>query len=318
MRQRSDIALIVHPTAPIQAMTRDLGIANAALQQVLALMSKIRGQRQKLQHATREEINVFILSTDKPRVSNAQDYNYQLVLLEENYKRGLASVKEQLVHYKHNESLLNEKIVVLKRYLSYKDSKITVLKSKLDEISKEKNDRDVKIEKFENASQSLDKLIGSQITDNSKRGLGYVSYNVVPPPHTGRFSPSRIDLSHTGLPEFAELSVQSYGNKPIEVVTHTSCVKIFEPVKKNNGSPIVEDWESNEEDEVKSPPEKEKTTVKPSVDKVEVEIPKQNDKPARRLVKYVEMYRTQRPKGNHRNWNKLKSHQIAEKDGKWD
>nr|GEW62201.1 hypothetical protein [Tanacetum cinerariifolium] len=89
------------------------------------------------------------------------------------YKKGLASAEEQLVHYKTNESLLNENIVVLKRDILIKDFEIAVLKSKLQKISKEKDVLETKIEKFENASQSLDKLIGSQITDNSKRGLGY-------------------------------------------------------------------------------------------------------------------------------------------------
>nr|GEV23440.1 hypothetical protein [Tanacetum cinerariifolium] len=151
--------------------------------------------------------------------------------------------------------------------ISIKDSEITVLKSKLEKISKEKDDLDIKIEKFKNTSQSLDKMIGSQITDNSKRGLGYVSYNAVPPPHTGRFSPLRIDLSHTGLTEFAEPSVQSYGVKPIEVVPQTSSVKISEPVKRNNGAPVIEDWESEGEDKVESPPKIERKTVKPSLDK---------------------------------------------------
>nr|GEU95142.1 hypothetical protein [Tanacetum cinerariifolium] len=98
---------------------------------------------------------------------------------------------------------------------------------------------------------------------------------------------------------------------PIEVVTQTSSVKISAPVKENIGAPLIEDWESDEEDEVESPPEKERKNVKPSVNKVEVEIPKQNDKPARRLVKYDEMYKTQRPRGNQRNWNNLKSHQLS-------
>nr|GFC07327.1 putative ribonuclease H-like domain-containing protein [Tanacetum cinerariifolium] len=44
---------------------------------------------------------------------------------------------------------------------------------------------------------------------------------------------------------------------------------------------------------------------------VKVKIPKQNDKPARRPFKYAEMYRTQRPWGNQRNWNNLKSHQLG-------
>nr|GEV90485.1 putative reverse transcriptase domain-containing protein [Tanacetum cinerariifolium] len=140
------------------------------------------------------------------------------------------------------------------------------------------------------------KLIGSQITDKNKRGLGYVSYNAIPPPHTKRFSPPRIDLSYTGLPEFAEPSVQSYGVKPIKVVTQTSSVKIFELVKQNNGAPLIDDRESKREDEVVSPPKIERKTIEHSVDKVEVDIPKQNDKPARRLIKYVEMYKTQRPR----------------------
>nr|GEW37688.1 hypothetical protein [Tanacetum cinerariifolium] len=118
------------------------------------------------------------------------------------YKRGLASVEEQLVHYQTNESLLNEIIVVLKRDISHRDSEIVVL-------------------------------------------------------------------------------------------------------KKGGG-------------EVESTSEIERKTVAYSMDKVEVDIPKQNVKPARRPVKYAEMYITQRPKGNQRNWNNLKSHQLEGKDGKWD
>nr|GEX90340.1 putative ribonuclease H-like domain-containing protein [Tanacetum cinerariifolium] len=185
------------------------------------------------------------------------------------------------------------------------------LDSELEKINNEKNALDVKIGKFTNVSQSLDKLIGSQITDNGKSGLGYVSYNVVPPSHTERFSPPRIDLSHTGLPKFTEPSVKSYGVTPIEMVAQTSSVKISAPVKENISAPLIEDWESDEEDEVESPLEKERKNVEPSVNKVEVEIAKQNDKPARRPVKYAEMYKTQRPRGNQRNWNNLKSYQLG-------
>nr|GEX26163.1 putative ribonuclease H-like domain-containing protein [Tanacetum cinerariifolium] len=65
------------------------------------------------------------------------------------------------------------------------------------------------------------------------------------------------------------------------------------------------------EDEVGSPPEIEGNTIEPSVDKVEVDIPKQNEKYTRRPVKYAEIYITQRPKGNQRNWNNMKSHQLG-------
>nr|GEX94619.1 ribonuclease H-like domain-containing protein [Tanacetum cinerariifolium] len=79
----------------------------------------------------------------------------------------------------------------------------------------------------------------------------------------------------------------------------------------NNDAPLIEDWESEGEDEVESLPEMETKTVEPSMDKVKVDIPKQNDKPARRPVKYAEMYRTQRLRGNQRNWNNMKSHQLV-------
>nr|GFA92873.1 ribonuclease H-like domain-containing protein [Tanacetum cinerariifolium] len=151
--------------------------------------------------------------------------------------------------------------------IKIKDSEIVVLKSKLEKIINEKDALETKIKKFENASQSLNKLIGSQVTDNSKKGLGYVSYNDVPPPHTRRFSPPRINLSHTGLPEFAESSVQSYRVKPIEVVTQKSSVKISTLVKENNGTPLIEDCELDEEDLVDSPSEKERKIVEPGVDK---------------------------------------------------
>nr|GEX23847.1 hypothetical protein [Tanacetum cinerariifolium] len=41
-------------------------------------------------------------------------------------------------------------------------------------------------------------IIECQIIDNYTKGLGY---NAVPPPHTGMFSPSKSDLSYTGLEE---------------------------------------------------------------------------------------------------------------------
>nr|GFC90639.1 hypothetical protein [Tanacetum cinerariifolium] len=50
------------------------------------------------------------------------------------YKKGLASVKEQLFFYKSNETTLCENIVVLTRDMSIKDSEINVLKSQLEKI----------------------------------------------------------------------------------------------------------------------------------------------------------------------------------------
>ncbi|GKC79640.1 putative ribonuclease H-like domain-containing protein, partial [Tanacetum coccineum] len=129
------------------------------------------------------------------------------------YKRGLASVEEQLVFYKKNEVLFCEQLAVLKRDISYKDSEISVLKSELEKLKQEKESNQLKIEKFDNASKSLDKLIGSQIPDKSRKGLGFVSYNAVPPLPIGLFLPPNLDLSNSSLEEFQQPEFEGYGPK---------------------------------------------------------------------------------------------------------
>ncbi|GJR99743.1 hypothetical protein Tco_0316252 [Tanacetum coccineum] len=186
------------------------------------------------------------------------------------YKRGLASVEEQLVFYKKNEVLFCEQIVVLKRDISYKDSEISELKSELEKLKQEKESNQLKIENFDNASKSLDKLIGSQIPDKSRKGLGFASYNAVPPPHTGLFAPPTLDFSNSGLEE------------------------------KSPDAPLVEELVSDVD-------KFEKKTVFPT----KIEFVKQQEKPDRKPVKYAEMYRSQGPRGNQRNWNNQKSQQLG-------
>ncbi|GJU17913.1 retrovirus-related pol polyprotein from transposon TNT 1-94 [Tanacetum coccineum] len=84
------------------------------------------------------------------------------------YKRRLASVEEQLVFYKKNEVIFCKQLAVIKRDISYKDSELSMLKSELEKLKQEKESNQLKIEKFDNASKSLDKLIGSQITDKKE------------------------------------------------------------------------------------------------------------------------------------------------------
>ncbi|GJX92349.1 ribonuclease H-like domain-containing protein [Tanacetum coccineum] len=84
---------------------------------------------------------------------------------------------------------------------------IRELRKKLEKIQKEKDSIQFNVDKFENASKSLNKLIECQIVDNCKKDLGYEKYNAVPPPYTGNFMPPTPDLSFIGLDEFV--------NKPV-------------------------------------------------------------------------------------------------------
>ncbi|GKF42434.1 hypothetical protein Tco_0125776 [Tanacetum coccineum] len=88
------------------------------------------------------------------------------------YKRGIASVEEQLVFYKKNKVMFCDQIDVLKRDTSFKDSKINALKIQIEKLKKE------------------------------KESVGFESYNAVAPPPTGLFAPPTIDLSNSGLKEF--------------------------------------------------------------------------------------------------------------------
>ncbi|GKB18005.1 ribonuclease H-like domain-containing protein [Tanacetum coccineum] len=87
-------------------------------------------------------------------------------------------------------------------------------------------------------------------------------------------------------------------------------VREEEPKKarENNDAPIIEDWVSDDEDDVEPIPKVEKKTVIPTATKKEFVKPK---KPVRRSVRYAEMYRSQRPRGNQRNWNGQKSNQLG-------
>ncbi|GJT82296.1 putative ribonuclease H-like domain-containing protein [Tanacetum coccineum] len=162
---------------------------------------------------------------------------------------------------------------------TFNEAEIITLKTIIEKLKKEKEDNLLKINNYENATKSLDKVIGSQLMDNNKKGLGY---NVIPPLLTGLFVPPSIDLSHSGIEKFKEPEFVGYGVK------------------------VLDDEEQDE-----SKPKSEKKTVIPNVKKIEFVKAKQDDKIVRNTVKYAEMYRSQRPRGNQRNWNNQKSQQLG-------
>ncbi|GJX39693.1 hypothetical protein Tco_0252996 [Tanacetum coccineum] len=162
------------------------------------------------------------------------------------YKRGLAFVEEQLVFYKKNEVVFCDQIAILKRDASYKDSKINALDIQIEKLKKEKESNQIKIDNFENASKSLDKLIRSQISNNGRKGTGFESYNAIAPPPTGLFAPPTIDLSNSGLKEFQQPEFQGYGFKANKSI----CENSSNEIKKTTDAPIIENWVSDcDEDE---------------------------------------------------------------------
>ncbi|GJU08228.1 retrovirus-related pol polyprotein from transposon TNT 1-94 [Tanacetum coccineum] len=172
------------------------------------------------------------------------------------YKRGLATVEEQLITYRKNEVLFSEEVAVLKREVACKDYEINVLKSEFEKVKQEKEGIEFKIEKFDKASKDLDKLLGSQITDKN--------------------------------PEF-----KSYGSDDSK---HESNINKYQKIQVSC---------------VRSPLNVDKETVFLVDKKKEFSKSKNHEKPVKKSVRYAEMYRSQSPRGNQRNWNNLKSQQLG-------
>nr|GEU75493.1 hypothetical protein [Tanacetum cinerariifolium] len=104
----------------------------------------------------------------------------------------------------------------------------------------------------------------------------------------------------------------SYGPKSCEIESKNASKDIPKKIKKYHDSPLVKDRVSHNKDwSVESPVVVEKKIVVPTIAKVEVVGPKQQEKPVRKTVRYAEMYMSQGPRGNIRNWNNLKSQQLG-------
>ncbi|GJV82779.1 hypothetical protein Tco_1522677 [Tanacetum coccineum] len=152
-----------------------------------------------------------------------------------------------------------------------KDISIKDLKNQLEEALKEKDDLKLKLEKFEESSKNLTKLINSQISAKDKTGLGYDSqmnksevvhsvfnnresdvddsplndrfkigewFHAVPPPYTGNYIPSRPDLSFAGLDD------SIYKTKVSETATSISKTSkdiIEKPKTVRPSAPIIEE-----------------------------------------------------------------------------
>nr|GEU73407.1 ribonuclease H-like domain-containing protein [Tanacetum cinerariifolium] len=134
------------------------------------------------------------------------------------YKTGLESLEARLLVYKKNESVYEEDIKLLKREIHLREVAITELRRKLELAQKQKDEIQLIVEKVENSSKNLSKLLDCQITDKCKTGLGY---NAIPPPYTGKFLPPKPNLS----------SLEEFVNKS----------KVSEPILKK---PIVETSEA--------------------------------------------------------------------------
>ncbi|GJS88067.1 putative ribonuclease H-like domain-containing protein [Tanacetum coccineum] len=266
------------------------------------------------------------------------------------YKRGLSILEAQVVKYKESEVLFSEEIALLKRSVGHKDYLMGLVKTELEKVKEEKEGFEFKLAKFEKSSKDLDALLASQVTDKSKRGFGYTAVPSPHPlilnrptpldlsysgleefqhPEINGYGPRDSSLKSTNVcnresNNSKENTDDSLTQQPKTVVTPLKVdkdwrekffhpanhIRVEEPKKarENTDAPIIEDWVSDDEEEVESIPKVEKKADVPTVTKKESVKTVES---SRRTVRYAEMYRSQRPRGNHRSWNGHKSSQLG-------
>ncbi|GKA75994.1 ribonuclease H-like domain-containing protein [Tanacetum coccineum] len=247
------------------------------------------------------------------------------------YKEDLESVEARLDVYKKNEAVFEEDIKILKLDIMLRDNALTEHRKKFEKAEKERDDLKLTLEKFENSSKNLNKLLDSQIYDKFKPGVGYDSqvfdsqvfdsevndrykigegYHAVPPPYTGNFMPAKPDLVLADKDEY--VFSESATSVPSAA---TSKVKTSMSKPKSVSEPLIEDWisDSENENETKS----KSGQRKPSNAKVEfvksyklvkshMESVKkvENNKQAKYLRKNSQSHR-----GN--NWNNLMTQKLG-------
>nr|GEW70100.1 ribonuclease H-like domain-containing protein [Tanacetum cinerariifolium] len=125
-----------------------------------------------------------------------------------------------------------------------RDTALTTLRQKLDTTKKERDDLNMKLEKFQTSSKRLTDLLASQTSE--KAGLGFVpsgGYHVVPPPMSGTFIPPKPDLVFHTPP--------SDENEHLAFNVQLNPTKPEQDLSSRPSAPIIEDWVSDfEEDDM--------------------------------------------------------------------
>ncbi|GJW10558.1 putative ribonuclease H-like domain-containing protein [Tanacetum coccineum] len=256
---------------------------------------------------------------------------------------GLESVEARLARYKKNEVVFEESINFLKLEVKLRDTALDENKKRLEKAEKERDELKLTLERFQNSSKSLNSLLESQISDKFKTGLGYNAvtstatslaveslvssskilenqeynkskfdkgYHAVPPPYTGNFIPSKLDVI------FLDKIVKSENLDVTTVTTPSNSNNEsddkgdkVEPktVRLNNlSAPIIKDWNSDNESEVDYIQAIKNKTVKPSIEKIKF------GKSARETIEKAQTPKQHKhiPRGNQRNWNNLMSQRL--------
>ncbi|GJW30553.1 ribonuclease H-like domain-containing protein [Tanacetum coccineum] len=188
------------------------------------------------------QANMALMAFTDSEVSN--DKSYDTGFKAATYKRGLSILEAQVVKYKESEVLFSEEIALLKRSVGHKEYLMGLLKTELEKVKEEKEGFEFKIAKFEKSSKDLDQLLASNIEDFKQ-------------PEVNKYSSRDSSLKPTtvcdrDLDNSKESSLKVDKDWKEKFFYPANHAREVEPkqARENNDAPIIEDWVSDDEEEV--------------------------------------------------------------------
>ncbi|GJR46931.1 ribonuclease H-like domain-containing protein [Tanacetum coccineum] len=201
------------------------------------------------------------------------------------YQMGLESVEARIVVHEKNEAVYEEDIAFLKydvqNLTNLINSQISAKEKTgvgYDGQMNESDLNDIHVNESEVLDNVFDSVFDSresngdhnQVNDTFKKGEGY---HAVPHPYTRNYMPPRADLSFAGLDDYVFKSTLSETitsvSKIDKIASKTSKDSLEKPKTIRSSAPLIEEWESDSEDENVFKPKEVKMTVKPSFEKIE-------------------------------------------------
>ncbi|GJZ04029.1 ribonuclease H-like domain-containing protein [Tanacetum coccineum] len=195
------------------------------------------------------------------------------------YEIALESLESKIIGHEKNELAWGEKYEFQNYELKCREIKINNLNLELEKVVKERDELKDKIAKWEESTKNLEEILKSQMSARDKTGLDQVMMSIyqkmkgfikngykLSPPINRNFLTPRADISFAGLDEYAirnkiiESQTTELNNKTDETVGKTNDANTKKPKsvtesvvsnpKINRDSVIIEDWTSDDKEEV--------------------------------------------------------------------
>ncbi|GJX91660.1 hypothetical protein Tco_0344986 [Tanacetum coccineum] len=146
-------------------------IYNQICKMAISSSSSSSSSDNKVQNCSKQCLESF--KTIQKNFDSEREKHNRAKLEIQGYELALESLESRILGHEKNEMAWGEKYEFQNYDLKCREIKINNLKTELKKVVKKRDELKVKIEKWEESSKSLNKLLNSQMNANDKNGLGY-------------------------------------------------------------------------------------------------------------------------------------------------